>query len=290
MGVLYFGDPQGALHLLKANVKLVGLVHGRIGGPGWQRLHAALRRRAPIPRWQRPDLSDDGVIEGLRALEPTLIVSCFYPDLIPVSLLDVAPGINVHPSDLPQWRGPDPVIHTILSGQSSTAICVHVLAEGLDTGAIYRRESVELKGNEEAGALSSRLEKRGAELISTFVVDWLEHGPSEPSPQSGDVSWAPQRDDDWWEVDWHRSAVDIERFVRAAYPHPGAYTGIGDELLVIQKCTAAVEGAFSSVRAGTPFIRGGEFFIRCGVGALQIHRLKLGRRTMSGIEFARLLC
>ena len=146
MGVLYFGDPQGALHLIEANVRLVGLVHGRIGGPGWQRLHTALRNQGPIRRWQRPDLSDGLVIEELRALKPTLIVSCFYPDLIPTALLDLAPGINVHPSDLPQWRGPDPVIHTILSGQLSTAICIHELAEGLDTGAIYRRELIELKG------------------------------------------------------------------------------------------------------------------------------------------------
>ena len=80
-----------------------------------------------------------------------LIVSCFYPELIPTEILDLAPGINVHPSDLPQWRGPDPITHTILSGQSESAVCVHALTEALDAGDIYLRHSVEIGPKEDVG-------------------------------------------------------------------------------------------------------------------------------------------
>ena len=72
MSVLYFGDPQGALALLDRGISPAIVVHGRRGGPGWRRLLGALGQ---TPRLMRPDLSDPAVIERLRALGPTLIVS-----------------------------------------------------------------------------------------------------------------------------------------------------------------------------------------------------------------------
>lgn len=290
MAILYFGDPQGVLRLLEDGVEVVGIVHGRIGGPGWGRLFTVLKsHHRAVPRWRRPDLNDPTIVAAMAATQPTVLVSCFYPDLIPSELLALAPGLNVHPSDLPQWRGPDPVIHTILSGQSETAICIHELTHALDAGDIYYRESMPVEPTSNAGQLSETLEARGAEMMANFASDWLKTGPKKSQPQTGAVSWAPQRDEDWWEIDWSRSAVDIERFVRAAHPHPGAYTGIGDELLVIQKVSVACSAQFGSLPPGSPFTREGDFFIKCGEGALCLHWLKLGRRKMRGRDFARLL-
>ena len=218
-----------------------------------------------------------------------MIVSCFYPELIPTEILDLAPGINVHPSDLPQWRGPDPITHTILSGQSESAVCVHALTEALDAGDIYLRHSVEIGPKEDVGRLSLRLETLGADLITKVAVSWLQGGALNATPQSGTVSWAPQLDEDWWEIDWTKTSSEVDRFVRAAHPHPGAYTGIGNELLVIQKAFEVDAEQFSILSPGTPFIREQFVCIRCGEGALAIQRVKLGRRQMSGAAFAKLL-
>ena len=290
MAILYFGDPQGVLKLIENGAEIVGIVHGRVGGPGWRRLFALLSsKQLEIPRWRRPDLNDPKIIDVLADTTPSLLVSCFYPDLIPPELLALAPGLNVHPSDLPEWRGPDPIIHTILSGQTRTAICVHELTQALDAGDIYERVEVEVNPTSDAGTLSVDLEAQGADMMAQFALTWLRDGPTPAQAQSGSISWAPQRDEDWWEIDWTRPAIDIERFIRAAHPHPGAYTGIGDELLVIQKASVAAAGHFDSLAPGSPFTRDHEFFIKCGVDALCLHWLKLGRRRMRGRDFARLL-
>ena len=68
-----------------------------------------------------------------------------------------------------------------------------------------------------------------------------------------------------------------------------AYTGIGNELLVIQKAFEVDAEQFSILSPGTPFIREQFVCIRCGEGALAIQRVKLGRRQMSGADFAKLL-
>ena len=108
------------------------------------------------------------------------------------------------------------------------------------------------------------------------------------TPQTGEVTWAPLVEPEEWEIDWTQTAVDIDRLIRAALPDPGAYTGIGDELLVILNARPTDSGIFDSLPPGTPYVHGGYLNIRCGQGALSLRRVRLGRRHLSGAELARL--
>ena len=289
--VLYFGDPEALLLLLEHNVEIVGIVHGRAGGKGWQHFFRRYPSEANrLRRWIRPDLGQPNLIAELSSLEPNIIVSCFYPDKIPQSILSLGMGFNVHPSDLPKWRGPDPIVHTILDGATETMICVHELVEEVDAGAVYARKPVQIPSEIDAGRLSEVLESAGATFLVDCLLDWLNSRVPVAQPQRGTPTWAPQLLEGEWEIDWSRSAVFLERFVRAAHPFPGAFTGIGDELLVILRATIDDAEGFASLDPGTPFLREGEICIRCGEGALRLHRVRLGRKTLDGERFARLLC
>ncbi len=286
MSVLYFGDPAGALALMDRGVRLCGVVHGRRGGRG---LKSLLPRLDGIPRWRLPDLADPVVVADLAALTPRLIVAAFYPRLIPPAVLDIAPGINVHPSDLPRWRGPDPCTWAIRGGDRETAVCVHWLTAALDEGDILYREPVTIGDRESAGRLAARLEALGAQRVADVAVMLLSGAPLEARPQSGEVTWAPLLDPDDWELDWTADAQAISCFVRAASPDPGAYTGIGDELLVIYAGAPVDAGAFASLAPGTPYVRNGRVFIRCGDGSYRVDRVRLGRRALTGRALAQLL-
>ncbi len=288
MSVLYFGDPRGALALLDRGVAPLGIVHGRRGGPGWSTLLRRLKDSPPIPRWMRPDLNDPSIVAALAALAPKLIVASFFPRLIPRAVLDIAPGINVHPSDLPRWRGPDPVGWALRAGDTTTAICVHWLTDGLDEGDILLREAVDIGPREHGGQLADRLEARGAELNADVALRLLAGEVIDARPQQGDISWAPLVDDDDWEIDWTQPMGAVDRLVRAAAPDPGAFTGLGDELLVVLSGRPADPGRFAVLEPGTPFVRDGRFFIRCGEGAYRLDRVRLGRRALSGKKLATL--
>lgn len=285
MSVLYFGDPRGALALLDRGITPVGVVHGRTGGPGWLKL---LARLGDVPRWTRPTLTDPAVVAALAALKPTLIVGSFYPRRIPPAVLALAPGINVHPSDLPRWRGPDPCGWAIRAGDAETAICVHWLTEGLDEGDILLREAVAIGPRETGGQLADRLEARGAALNADVAARLLAGEELAGAPQAGEVTWAPLTDDDDWEIDWSAPAEAVDRMVRAAAPDPGAFTGLEDELLVILRGAPVHAGRFESIPPGSPFVSGGRFFIRCGVGAYRLDRVRLGRRPLTGKALAAL--
>ena len=48
--------------------------------------------------------------------------------------------LNVHPSLLPAYRGPAPIQHALLDGQSETGVCVIEMMErkkGIDAGEIW---------------------------------------------------------------------------------------------------------------------------------------------------------
>jgi len=234
-------------------------------------------------------LDDPEIVAALTALEPRLIVAAFYPRLIPQAVLDIAPGINVHPSDLPRWRGPDPCSWAIRAGDFETAICVHWLTEALDEGDVLYRETVNIGPRESAGRLAGRVEALGAERVSDVAVMLLSGAPLEAHPQRGEVTWAPLVDPDDWEIDWNGDAETVGCFVRAASPDPGAYTGIGDELLVIYAGAPVDAGSFTALAPGTPYVRDGRVYIRCSDGAYRLDRVRLGRRSMTGRALARLL-
>ncbi|MCB9526183.1 MAG: hypothetical protein H6702_22790 [Myxococcales bacterium] len=284
--ILYFGDPQGALALLDRGVPLVGVVHGRPGGPGWQALVPRVRH---LPRWFKPDLEAPEVVAALAALKPTLLVSGFYPRRIPPPVLALAPGVNVHPSDLPRWRGPDPAWWAIREGDAHTAVCVHDLAQGLDEGAVLYREAVAIGPRESGGHLAVRMERKAAEVLGAVVARMVAGERFTPQPQEGEVTWAPLVDPDDVEVAWTQPAEIVDRLVRAAAPDPGAFTGIGDELLVIYSGTPVAAGRFAGLAPGTPFVRGGVAHIKCGEGAFRLGWLRLGKRRLTGRELAGLL-
>ncbi len=297
MKILYFGDPRGISHIYdrlealqrpKAQFELCGVVHGRRGGPGYFDM---LQRIKPlnIPRWIRPDLNDDQIYEQLKALKPDLLISCFYPRAIPQKVLDLSVGFNVHPSDLPQWRGPDPSYWIIRKGQRKSAICVHLLTEGLDEGDILRRKEVLIKPRETGGALAIRLEADCALFLAEFVVDYLQTPTYEAKPQKGKISWAPLIDPNDVEIDWQESAEEIDRLVRASSPEPGAFTGIAGELAVIFSGAVVKNTEFDILEAGAPFIYNHQYHIKCGEDSYRIDWLKIGRKRISGRKLAILM-
>ena len=148
--ILYLGDPAGGLALLERQLNVVGVIHGRRGGRGQRAFVSQVRG---LPRWHMPNLNDAHMLDTLKALAPSLLVACFYPQRIPQALLDIVPGINIHPSDLPRWRGPDPCAWTIRSGDSQTAITVHWLTAGFDEGDIIKKWPIRVGPRETTGRL-----------------------------------------------------------------------------------------------------------------------------------------
>ena len=163
-------------------------------------------------------------ISDVFALEPELLVLADYGQIVPGELLDVKHGaLNLHPSVLPRHRGATPIPAAILAGDTETGVTLMRMDSGLDTGPIVAQERVALDGTETTPQLEEALAIDAAELLRRSLGPWIR-GELEPRPQpaEGATLTRPLRREDG-RIDPRRSAVDLERQVRAYQPWPGSF-------------------------------------------------------------------
>lgn len=139
-----------------------------------------------------------------------------YGRILKVDLLRQLPMVNLHFSLLPRWRGAAPVERAILAGDDVTGVCVMQVAEGLDTGDVYSRATVDIGAGESAASLRGRLAEIGAELLVSTLVEGL----AEPEPQQGEATYADKITTHDLHLDWCAPAGTIVRQVRVG----GAWT------------------------------------------------------------------
>lgn len=84
-------------------------------------------------------LSDEGIVDAIKDIKADFIVVAAFGQILPKSILDLAPCINLHASLLPQYRGASPVQQSLLNGDERTGVTSMMMEEGLDTGDILEK-------------------------------------------------------------------------------------------------------------------------------------------------------
>jgi methionyl-tRNA formyltransferase len=244
---------------------------------------------------QPESLGEPTLQRELRAMRPDAIVVAAYGLLLPSVVLDIprTACINIHASVLPRWRGASPVQMAILAGDRDTGVSIMRMEQGLDTGAVYAAKTVAIGAHETAGALEKRLAIAGADLLIDTLPDILS-GSTVPATQSdAEATYARRIGKSDALIDWHASAVDIDRQIRAYNPWPVAYTLLDESRLRCwagEPLAASVDLAATSAVAepGTVVAAGDDGIdVQTGDGVLRISELQLpGKRRMHAGEFA----
>ncbi|HMD00247.1 MAG TPA: formyltransferase family protein, partial [Ferruginibacter sp.] len=121
-----------------------------------------LARMRDIPVWKVRHLSNPETSKVLTVCQPDMICVACFSKRIPRDILDIPRlgCLNVHPSLLPANRGPEPLFWAFRDGSGRTGVTIHVMDEGLDSGAIVAQEAIEIPD----GINYSELEKLSAVL------------------------------------------------------------------------------------------------------------------------------
>ena len=225
----------------------------------------------------RPDLADAGILRTLRTSRPDAILSWFWPERIPAAVLELAPrgAFGTHPSLLPRWRGPDPYFWAIASGDVSTGVTLHRLAADYDTGAIVAQRTVPIDPRDDAWSLARKLDRPALELL-VECADRLAAGEALPgAPQDErEATWAGEPTDDELAIDWHRTADEVQRLVRAAAPSPGATALLAETHVAVLRASR-FEGAIPRALSVAEAVRTGAGpAVRVADGAVRIDRVR----------------
>ena len=250
---------------------------------------------AGIPVLQPQRARDEAFIEELRALNPDIILVAAYGKLLPKAILDMPKFgcINVHASLLPKYRGASPIQWAVLNGDEKSGVTIMHMAETMDTGDIIMTEEVVLDADETAGTLHDKLAEIGGPLLVT-AMDALETGRAPRIRQNEEeATHVKMLDKTMGNLDFSKSALQLERWIRGLNPWPTAYTKLDGKMCKLWKAEVILANELTKEEKnhmpGTIFSVGKDSFdVLTGDGVLRIKELQLeGKRKMTAEEFLR---
>lgn len=261
---------------------------GRTGGHGRQGQASPVQRFAEergMETRQPESLRSESARAELQGFSPDAVVTAAYGRFIPAALLSIPPlgCLNVHPSLLPRYRGPSPVVSAILNGDDVTGVTIMKLDEGMDSGPILAQREVSIQVGETGMELTHRLFDAGAALLVEVLPGWASgrvRAAAQDERLATTTTLVKKSDG---EIDWSLPAEDIERMVRAYRPWPGAFTHWDCRLVKIVDARAS-EG--TAANGEVVALDGGRIGIGSGRGMLEVERLQIeGGREMGAREF-----
>jgi methionyl-tRNA formyltransferase len=215
---------------------------------------------------------------------PEAVVVCAFGALIKEPLLSEYELLNVHPSLLPRWRGAAPVERAIMAGDERTGVAIMRLAAGLDEGPVCLMGEERIEPQDTYGSLSGRLRELGGELL----VRALEQSPPFHKQDEQGVTYAEKIGPADRLLDPTRPAVELERTVRALYPHIGARLALhGESMLGVIRAAIPSEPG-PSPAAGELAEHDGQLLLGCDPGVLELLEVQpSGGRAMSADAYLR---
>jgi methionyl-tRNA formyltransferase len=289
-----------ALRALHAAHQVVGVLTqpDRPAGRGRELAASPVKEQAlelGLPVAQPAKLSGDprslaATMSQLCAWRPDVMVVVAYGLILPREVLELPRlgCLNIHASLLPRWRGAAPIQRAILAGDTETGVCIMQMDEGLDTGAVLTSARLPIAADSTAATLHDELARLGASQLLVALAG-LGAGKLAAEPQSSTgVSYAHKLSKAEGEIDWRRSAVEIDRQIRAFNPWPVAQARLGGE--VVKLLRSRVGASPASPDAPTPGallgLKDDALEVACGKGVLQVLELqRAGRKPVAARDF-----
>ena len=230
--VLFAGFPSDyslafLLALLELDVDLRGIVTSPGAHPAilGDNALSQVAEHLDIPILRLWRVNDEHARGDIATLEPDAVVMASFDQIIGARLLAVpAHGwLNIHPSPLPRYRGPEPIYWTIADGAAEAGITLHRAAPRFDAGPILAQRTFPLDPEDTAGTLTRKLCAAGVEALPE-ALDKLLHDDPGVMPDMSQATYRPSVG--------HRnlrnasSAAEAERMVRAGVPNMPAYVDV----------------------------------------------------------------
>ncbi|MBT2731584.1 methionyl-tRNA formyltransferase [Carnobacterium sp. ISL-102] len=179
-----------------------------------------------LPIFQPEKISGSSEMDALIALEPDLIVTAAFGQFLPQKLLSVPKygAINVHASLLPKYRGGAPVHYALMKGEKETGVSIMYMEKKMDAGDIIAQKSLEISRDDDVGTLFDRLSALGKDLLMETLPKLLAEDITPVKQNEAEVTFSPNIKREEEEVDWTKTAAEVDYQVRGMRPWPVAYT------------------------------------------------------------------
>ena len=231
-----------------------------------------IKKSSDMYDYLEDSLWDLGIVVSFGKIIPGEVINLFKKGII-----------NVHPSILPRYRGPNPIRWQILNKERESGVSIMKITEGVDEGDVLMIRRIPLSGEETYTELREKLISIGRKALIE-ALEIIEKGKDEWKPQRGEISYAPKFKRDFERIDWHEDGEKIKRKILALSKEPGAYSIFRGKRLKILK--ADVEEDESKNPGEVVYVDKNRFKIGTGEGVVIPLILKPeGKREMDVKSF-----
>ncbi len=184
----------------------------------------------------KPTKLDDEFIKSHQAfLECDLFIVASYGKIIPQSLLDIPTqgSLNVHPSLLPKYRGPSPILTPILNGDKETGVTIMLMDAEMDHGPLFSTKMISISDQDNHQTLTTRLAQVSAPLLIETLVKFVD-GKIKPKPQDHSKATFTKmikKESGYFDINNPPAQEELDRMIRAYYPWPGVWTCWNDKIV-----------------------------------------------------------
>ena len=227
--------------------------------------------------------------QEIMDLNPDMIVTCAYGQIIPKVLLDYPKYgcINVHASLLPKLRGGAPIHHAIMDGYDKTGVTIMYMDEGMDSGDIISQEETTILDADTTGTLHDRLSEMGSALLLKTLPS-IVAGTNERKKQNEDevtFGYNIKREEEL--IDFRKTKREIFNQIRGLNPFPGSYFFLnGKAVKVYLSKTMDCKSYLSCENGEIVKMDKESFYIKVKDGLIQILEIKMeGKKRMMVKDF-----
>ena len=296
MKIVFMGTPDFAAGALEALIKAGHEITAVVTQPDKPRGRSGQLQFPPvkecankynIPVMQPKRIKTPEAIEELKKYEADVFVVAAFGQILSQEILDMPKygSLNIHASLLPKYRGASPIQSVILEGEAETGITIMQMDAGIDTGDMLYTLSIGIEPKDTFETLHDKLMLLGGEAI-VEALELLEEGALVPQKQDESQSTHVKMiSKEMGNIDFKKSAAEIDRLVRGLNPWPSAFTFYKGKQMKIWDVDVLTEEA-NALPGMVTEVTKNEIKVACGQGTVAIKELQLeGKKRMSAHDF-----
>ena len=289
MNIIFMGTPEYAQKILKrlideTNINVVAVYTQPDKPVGRKKVMTPpevklLAESKEIPVYQPDRLRDEDTVAELLEIACDYIVVAAYGQILPRTILDHAPCINLHASILPQYRGASPIQQTLLNDDKITGVTAMLMEEGLDTGDILKIDTLDVSKDMMVETLFDALTEVATDLTVDVLNNFKTYIPQKQNDLESTHCKKISKKDGLISFD---DADNLYNKYRAFTPWPGVYLENGMKLKKIELVDKSARGKSGSIVE----INKDNILVSCKKGVLRIYSVQpQSKKEMSVISY-----
>ncbi|HUT53552.1 MAG TPA: formyltransferase [bacterium] len=255
----------------------------------WFESVAELCRQHDIPCAAPPDVNTPAVVTEIKSLQPDIMFSFFYRQMLKSELLAIPPrgALNLHPSLLPRYRGRSPLNWVLVKGERKTGVTLHYMVEKPDAGGIVAQAETEIAKEDTAKTLHDKLAALAADMLDQ-ALPRIRAGtaPNRPLDLAQGSYFGGRKPEDG-RIDWTQSCWEVYNLVRAVTrPWPGAFSYFMGEKVMVWMVSPD-DAAPGLLASGEMDIEDDQVHVGARFGSVRLTEIEFKGKVLTGPQIAK---